>query len=67
MLLTRIVQLVMFVGVGSVTVLAVRVLIQDVREHREMKRLGIDPDGFRIPIDYDGEMRRKILVIRDED
>ncbi len=60
MLVTRIVQLVLFCGIGSLTVLAVKVLIQDVREHREMKRLGLDPDGFRIPVDYDGNLRRRM-------
>ena len=60
MLLTLIVQLVLFCGSGSLTVLAVKVLIQDVREHREMKRLGLDPDGFRIPVDYDGNLRRRM-------
>ena len=49
--MTRIVQAVLFVGIGSMSVLAVRVLIQDIREHRA-DRLG------EIPVDYDGEIRR---------
>jgi hypothetical protein len=53
MLMTRIVQAVLFAGVGTISVLAVRVVIQDLREHRE-DRLG------EIPVDYDGEIRRKM-------
>ena len=59
MLLTRIVQLVFIMGIGSVTVLGVRVLLQDIREHRA--------DRLTIPVDYDGSLRRKIMVIRDEE
>lgn len=52
MLMTRIVQAVFFTGVGTISVLAVRVLIQDIREHRERVHLS------EIPVDYDGEIRR---------
>lgn len=51
MLMTRIVQGVLFAGVGTLTILAIRLVMQDIREHRE-DRLG------EIPVDYDGEIRR---------
>jgi|TARA_Y100001947_G_C10102161_1_gene203516 hypothetical protein len=54
MLITRIVQLVLFLGLGSMTFLAIRVLRQDIRDHREMKGL----EG--IPIDYNGDIRREV-------
>lgn len=53
MLFTRLVQLALFVGVGSATFLAFRVIRQDIRDHREMKRIG------RIPVDYNGDIRRE--------
>jgi hypothetical protein len=53
MLLTRLVQLVLFTGVGIGTVLAVRVFIQDHRDHRK------EVTG-KIPVDYSGEIRRKM-------
>ena len=48
MLLTRIVQLVLFTGIGFSTFLAIRVIRQDIRDHR----------NGRIPVDYDCTMRR---------
>ncbi len=51
MLITRIVQLVLFLGLGSMTFLAIRVLRQDIRDHRELKG---------IPIDYNGDIRRMV-------
>jgi len=51
MLLTRIVQTVFIAGVGSITVLGVRALIQDLRAHRTVRL-------SEIPVDYDGEIRR---------
>ena len=59
MLVTRIVQAVLFVGVGWATVLAVRVLIDEVRHSFYLRDNGLDRDGFKIPIDYDGEIRRR--------
>ena len=52
LLTTRIVQMVLIVGVLWSCSLAIRILIQDVRDSRA-ERLG------RIPIDYSGEIRRK--------
>ena len=53
MLMTRIVQAVFIAGVGSITVLGVRALIQDLRAHRTIRL-------SEIPVDYDGEIRRKM-------
>jgi hypothetical protein len=63
LLVTRIVQAVLFVGVGSLSVLAVRVFIDEVRHSFYLRDNGLDRDGFKIPIDYDGEIRRKTLTI----
>jgi hypothetical protein len=53
MLLTRIVQTVFIAGVGSITVLGVRALIQDLRAHRTIRL-------SEIPVDYNGDIRRKM-------
>ena len=59
MLITHIVQAVLFVGVGWATVLTVRVLIDEVRHSFYLRDNGLDRDGFKIPVDFDGSMRRQ--------
>ena len=64
MLVTRIIQAVLFAGVGWAIVLSIRVFIDEVRHSKYLRDNGLDRDGFKIPIDYDGETRRTVEQIK---
>jgi len=59
MLITHIVQAVLFIGMAWLSVLTVRVLVEDIRDHKYRREMGLDADGFKIPVDFDGSMRRQ--------